>query len=1204
VSDLEVTISPKSAEDGSKKILKAFDSIDKAGTKTANSLTANLKKIETAFASLGGLRGPSATLAKQVAGLSAAMAGFRAPSSVSIANTKSLLAVLSSAGRVNPALLTALASASASFGSFRGPSAASVANMRSLLNALKTASTPRGLSGIVSGLNSIATAATHANASVSTLAASLKALKVGAVTITPPRIPSLGGGRGAGAASLAFKGLKSDSLSLSAALLRTEVAFKSLMAAFGLGKIIEVNVGFQQIQAGLLATTDSATDAHEQFGFLSRITAQLGLDLQTTAKGFTSFLGGIQGTSFTVQEAQTVYENMSKASRVLHLSTDDLNGVFRALTQIISKGSLQSEELRGQLGDRLPGAFSAMAKALGVTQLELQKMMKQGQVTGQTLRDGIIKFSEIYADKTAPGMNAAIVGLQASIARLGSAFDVLLAYFGESGFNEAIKSFTDNLTRFLMSDAIIKTVYNLGQGLKFLSDHTTEVIMVLKALATVVGGVLLNSFTRMIGVNAIFAGLVRGILSLRTAIPVIGLLVGALRGLWAIMLANPITALITIGTTLAAMYFSWKTAAVETKDAESDLSDQLERRKQLLGDLIDLDQKSIDIIIKQKEKEIKVNDQLIYQDQVRKNAVEQLNDSLLAQRFALSAKMVDAYDKLKKNANGTVDRTQNIEAIKALQAMGEQFKQLGIEIDANISKIKILDNEIKGLGGGNTKTLMDEVELLYQRDKNRRTGAASPNLNLGNQGDTNPPKTKGKTTMSLIKDVTDRIRELNQAQKELDASRKGQEALFKQQDIDNAQDLVDKLTEGAQKGDEFNRMMKGATEALSAAGYKGKTLQEQLEKVFAAKRKISDEGEFDNLKKELDQKVLDATNMAKAMGQGPEQVRSLTIELEAQAATRSKFKDILSDEAQAWLDLQRIQLNQIDVQQRLGQFQKDLYDSRQGIADLNQEIALRRSGIGDLEKEVQLLQYRQDLQNSGMPDDQVKILEAQRRKTLDLQKVNQDLIDSYERMKQVISDVGDAVVDAFSSVIFESKNVKDAITDLIKQVAQLLFRYAIAGLMKSAGTAITNFFGSLGGAPNPAGQFAGGGRVGFAKGGIFDQGSPSMVRRFGLGDVVKTPTNFAMGQMGEAGPEAIMPLRRTPSGHLGVAASTDGGMTNNFNVTVNVEGSGNTETDQQQAQRIGKVVNQNMKDLVLDTMRRQMKNGGMLNPGISGGGRG
>ena len=70
---------------------------------------------------------------------------------------------------------------------------------------------------------------------------------------------------------------------------------------------------------------------------------------------------------------------------------------------------------------------------------------------------------------------------------------------------------------------------------------------------------------------------------------------------------------------------------------------------------------------------------------------------------------------------------------------------------------------------------------------------------------------------------------------------------------------------------------------------------------------------------------------------------------------------------------------------------------------------------------------------------------------------------------------------------------------------------------------------------------------GVASGGVFAGGR--LVEAYARGGIVNTPTVFPMargyGLMGEAGPEAVMPLKRLGSGNLGVAASPAG-------VTINV----------------------------------------------------
>ena len=73
------------------------------------------------------------------------------------------------------------------------------------------------------------------------------------------------------------------------------------------------------------------------------------------------------------------------------LSVESQQRAFLALNQMMSKGTIQAEELRGQLGEALPGAFGIMAKAVGVTEKELAKMMKAGDLLA---KDVLPKFAK------------------------------------------------------------------------------------------------------------------------------------------------------------------------------------------------------------------------------------------------------------------------------------------------------------------------------------------------------------------------------------------------------------------------------------------------------------------------------------------------------------------------------------------------------------------------------------------------------------------------------------------------------------------------------------------------------------------------------------------------------------------------------------------------------------------------------------------
>ena len=146
--------------------------------------------------------------------------------------------------------------------------------------------------------------------------------------------------------------------------------------------------------------------------------------------------------------------------------------------------------------------------------------------------------------------------------------------------------------------------------------------------------------------------------------------------------------------------------------------------------------------------------------------------------------------------------------------------------------------------------------------------------------------------------------------------------------------------------------------------------------------------------------------------------------------------------------------------------------------------------------------------------------------------LNQGLQDYADAATNVGAQIQTAVGSAFKgmedAIVNFTKTGKLSFNDMANAIIEDLIRIVIRAQITGPLAAAMRGF-SL------AGMF------GFAKGGAFEGG----VQKFATGGIVMNPTYFGMssgmGLMGEAGPEAIMPLTRTKSGHLGVKASSDSG---------------------------------------------------------------
>lgn len=134
--------------------------------------------------------------------------------------------------------------------------------------------------------------------------------------------------------------------------------------------------------------------------------------------------------------------------------------------------------------------------------------------------------------------------------------------------------------------------------------------------------------------------------------------------------------------------------------------------------------------------------------------------------------------------------------------------------------------------------------------------------------------------------------------------------------------------------------------------------------------------------------------------------------------------------------------------------------------------------------------------------------------------------------------IGRGLRRAFDGLIFDGKSLSDALRDVAKSMTESVYAVAMRPIQNALGGTIANGMNAL-----VSGLFP------FEKGGAFAQGR---VMPFAKGGIVSSPVSFGMrngrGLMGEAGPEAIMPLARGADGRLGVQAAAG----RSVNVVMNV----------------------------------------------------
>ncbi|EKR6449852.1 tape measure protein, partial [Escherichia coli] len=232
-------------------------------------------------------------------------------------------------------------------------------------------------------------------------------------------------------------------------------SFQTALEAYK--KVMEVGLKKEASQraAQFVLGDEGAKRATE---FVKNLADSSGVDQIETLSSFAKFSAGA-GDMDTGQK-ESLFSNVIGTSRLMGLSTDEINGILKAFEQMASKGKIQAEELRGQLGDRMAGAFQLFARSLGMTTEELDKAMKDGKVLSKDVLPKVSAEMGRMIDK-AGGWEKIINSTQTQLGRLSNSWNNNLALMFD-GSQEGLTDFTRSLTNLLNS---------LGGQSKNLGEH-------------------------------------------------------------------------------------------------------------------------------------------------------------------------------------------------------------------------------------------------------------------------------------------------------------------------------------------------------------------------------------------------------------------------------------------------------------------------------------------------------------------------------------------------------------------------------------------------------------------------------------------------------------------------------------------------------------------------------------------------------------
>ncbi len=221
--------------------------------------------------------------------------------------------------------------------------------------------------------------------------------------------------RGTNQVKAAFRSMQMQILTFAAALGAGGLGLTNLVSRF-----IDVARETNRVTTALKNVSRTMSKYADNQKHLLDLAKKYGLEINDLTANYAKFTAAASISGMSMIDQRKVFESVSRACTAFGMSADDSNGVMLALSQMMSKGKISSEELRLQMGERLPVALQAMAKAVGVSVAGLDKLLKQGKLMS---KDVLPKFAEALNEMIP---NVDTDNLETSVNRLKNVFTELV----------------------------------------------------------------------------------------------------------------------------------------------------------------------------------------------------------------------------------------------------------------------------------------------------------------------------------------------------------------------------------------------------------------------------------------------------------------------------------------------------------------------------------------------------------------------------------------------------------------------------------------------------------------------------------------------------------------------------------------------------------------------------------------------------------
>ena len=245
-----------------------------------------------------------------------------------------------------------------------------------------------------------------------------------------------------------------------------------------LGGTAEYAAQIGKLQIALRGVAGSQSNYTQALSAAEAATRDLNIPQMEATQGITRLSAAVLGAGGSMGDATFAFRAISESIKATGGNAEQVDGALLALTQVFSKGKVSAEELN-QIAERLPGTFTLFAQAAGKSGPELQKALEQGEVG---LND-LMKFLEMASSKYGSTAMRIAKSSEESGARLQIAYDKMRLDIGKALAPigaELQSAFADFITN--LAPSIVDSNGNIGASFAILTDPVQRIVDLFKEL--------------------------------------------------------------------------------------------------------------------------------------------------------------------------------------------------------------------------------------------------------------------------------------------------------------------------------------------------------------------------------------------------------------------------------------------------------------------------------------------------------------------------------------------------------------------------------------------------------------------------------------------------------------------------------------------------------------------------------------------------